>query len=66
MNVGKALDKWLLAADHVELWESTKPTASQRRMSTTHWVDEAATIDVETGVEYRRRLFEKNGPTKTA
>ena len=35
-------------------------------MSTTHWVDEAATIDVETGVEYRRRLFEKNGPTITA
>ena len=66
MNVGKALDKWLLAADHVELWESTKPTASQRRMSTTHWVHEAATIDEETGVEYRRRLFEKNGPTITA
>ena len=31
VHVGKALAKWLLDADHVELWESNKLTPSQRR-----------------------------------
>ena len=60
VHVGKALDKWLLDADEVEFWESKKLTASQRRIIFTQWVGEAAKkIDVEMGVEYRRRLFEK-------
>lgn len=65
--VGKFLDKWLLEADHVELWESNKLTASQRRVLITQWVGEAAKkIDVDMGVEYRRRLFEKTGLAMTA
>ena len=67
MHVGKALDKWLMDADHVELWESNKLTTSQRRSLTTQWAGEAAKkIDVETGVDYRRRLFEKSGLAITA
>ncbi|CAM9606513.1 unnamed protein product, partial [Pylaiella littoralis] len=60
-------DKWLLEGDHVELWESNKLTASQRRILITQWVGEAAKkIDVDMGVEYRRRLFEKTGLAMTA
>ena len=60
VHVGKALDKWLQDADHVELWQSETVTESQRRIMFTQWVGEAAKeIDVEMGVEYRRRLFEK-------
>ena len=67
VHVGKALDKWLLDADEVEFWESKKLTASQRRIIFTQWVGEAAKkIDVEMGVEYRRRLFEKTDLAITA
>lgn len=48
MHVGKALDNWLLDANHVGLWESNMLTVSQRIMFVTHWVGEAAEpIDVE-------------------
>lgn len=57
----------LLEADHVKLWESNKLTASQRGSLITHWIGEAAKkIDVDMGVEYRRRLFEKTGLAMTA
>ena len=59
----KALDKWMPEADRVDLWESNKLTVSQRGILITQWVGEAAKkIDVEMGVEYRRRLFEKDWP----
>ena len=67
MHEGKALDKWPLDADNAELLESNKLTASQDRRLATQWLGEAAkTIDVEMGVEYRGRLFEKTGLAKTA
>ncbi|CAN0572255.1 unnamed protein product, partial [Laminaria digitata] len=67
VHVGKALDQWLMDADHMELWESNKLTASQRRILITQWVGEAAKkIDIEMGVDYRRRLFEKTGLAITA
>ena len=66
-HVGKALDKWLLDADHEELWESNKLTASQRRILITQRVGEAAKkIDVEMDVEYRGRLFKRTGLAITA
>ncbi|CAN0514932.1 unnamed protein product, partial [Laminaria digitata] len=62
VHVGKAVDKWLMDADH-----SNKLTASQRRILITQWVGEAAKkIDIEMGVDYRRRLFEKAGLAITA
>ena len=65
--MGKALDKWLLDADHEELWESNKLTASQRRILITQRVGEAAKkIDVEMDVEYRGRLFKRTGLAITA
>ena len=65
--MGKALDMWLLDAGQVELRESNKLTASQPRILITQWVGEAAKkIDVETAVEYRRRLLEKTGLPITA
>ena len=51
----------------MEFWESNKLTTSQPRILTTQWVCEAAKkIDVDTAVEYRRRLFEKTGMAITA
>ena len=44
---------------YVELWESKKLTASQRRILIPQRIGERAKIDAEMGVEYRRRLFEK-------
>ena len=67
VHMGKALDMWLLDAGQVELRESNKLTASQPRILITQWVGEAAKkIDVETAVEYRRRLLEKTGLPITA
>ena len=31
VHVGKAIDQWLLDADHVELWQAHKLTTSQRK-----------------------------------
>ena len=59
VHLCKALDKWLLDADHVELWQSKKLTASYRRNITTQWVGDAAKLDVEMGVE-NRVLIEKS------
>ena len=51
----------------MEFCESSKLTAFQPRVLITQGVGEAAKkIDVETAVEYRRRLFEKTGLTTTA
>ena len=67
VHMGKAFDGWLLDAEHVELRESNKQTASQPRLLTTQWVGEdAKKIDVETAVKYRMRLLEKIGLTITA
>ena len=67
VHMSNALDKWLLDPDNVEFWESNKLTASQPRILITQWVGEAAKkIDVETAVEYHRRLFEKTGLAVTA
>ena len=46
----------------MELWESHRLTASPRRILITQWVGEAAKkVDVEMGVEYHRRPFDKTG-----
>ena len=58
--VGKSLDAWLLNGDNVEMWESNKLAASDRRVLITQWVGEAAK-QIDSDIRYRRRLFEKAG-----
>ena len=64
---GKVFDKWLLDADHVELWVSNKLTASQRRRLIAQWIGEAEKkVDLQIGVECLRRPFEKTCVAITA
>ena len=55
-------DKWLDIDAHLELWESAKLSAGQRRILMTQWV--GAAWDVFNSPKYdnaRRRYFEKTG-----
>jgi transposase-like protein len=60
-------DKWLDIEENLELWESAKISASQRRVLMTRWLGEA--WDVFNSPQYdhtRRRYFEKTGCLMTA
>ena len=63
--VAQALDEWLLNGDDVELWESNKLTASDRRILITQWTGRAAE-KIDSDIKTRTRLFEKAGLTMAA
>lgn len=57
MYVGKALDKRWLDGDRVELWETGKLTASQRKLLRNGSARLREISTWEMGVDYRIRLF---------
>ena len=64
---GLAQDEWLDLMENLELWESGKMTASQRRILMTQWVGKAIeTYNSQRYADTRRRLFEKTGCFMTA
>ena len=63
--VAQALDEWPLNDDNVELWESRKLTASDRRILTTQW-NGRAVEKIDSNIKNRTRLFEKTGLAVTA
>ena len=63
--VAQALDEWLLSGDNVELWESNKLTAFDRRIFITQWTSRAVE-KIDSDIENRPRLFEKTVATTTS
>ena len=64
--VAQALDEWLRNGDHVELWESNKLTASDRRILIMQWTGRAVG-KIDSVIKNHTRPFEKTGlATKTS
>ena len=62
--VAQALDEGLRNGDNVELWESNKPTSSDRRILITQWTSRAVR-KIDSDIKNRTRLFEKTGLATT-
>lgn len=57
VQLAKELNTWVLNGDKLELWESNKPTASDRRILITQWTGRPVE-KIDSDIKYRRCLFE--------